>query len=106
MPEIAGMKTFYIQDSVNDSGNTRDFGYNLYGADSDTLNRAGLAFIEMLRAEKGLFDLSSSVDPSSKEIQLQLKPVAYDLGLNLRSVANQMGQSFFGSEALESTFFL
>ncbi|KID55336.1 acriflavin resistance protein [Pseudoalteromonas luteoviolacea] len=100
MPTIAGVKSLLVVDDVNDfGGGDGEFGYLLYGPDVDTLNAAGRQFIAMLQQEKGLFDISSTIDPPSKEVQLTLKPVAYDLGLNLADVANQIGNSFYGGEA-------
>jgi len=100
MPTIAGVKSLLIIDDVGSGGNRDgEFGYRLYGSDLPTLNAAGRRLIAMLQQEKGLFDISSSIDPESKEIQFVLKPVAYDLGLDLASVANQVGMSFYGGEA-------
>ncbi|MFC3033309.1 efflux RND transporter permease subunit [Pseudoalteromonas fenneropenaei] len=101
MPVIAGAKSIQVFDDVNGQGmgGNGEFGYRLYGPDIDVLNAAGRQLIAMLQQEKGLFDISSSIDPESKELQLQLKPVAYDLGLDLSSVANQVGMSFYGGEA-------
>ncbi|ALS97134.1 efflux RND transporter permease subunit [Lacimicrobium alkaliphilum] len=99
IPEIPGMKSFSIQDDVNGGGNDGDFGYLLFGSDLKTLNEAGRRFIAMLQEQEGLFDVSSTIDPASKEVQIQLLPVAYDLGLNLSTIANQVGASFFGTEA-------
>jgi multidrug efflux pump subunit AcrB len=99
LPTIPGMKSIRVVDSVNDFGNEGDFGYLIYGPDIETLNTAGRHFIAMLQQEKGLFDISSTIDPASKEIQMELKPVAYDLGLTLQSVASQVGMSFYGGEA-------
>lgn len=100
MPEIAGIKSLTIQDDVNGNpGGDGEFGYLLYGSDIDTLNAAGRQFISMLQQQKGLFDISSTIDPASKEVQLSLKPVAYDLGLDLQDIANQVGASFYGGEA-------
>ena len=99
IPEIPGMKSFTIQDDVNDSGDGDDFGYLLFGSDINVLNASGREFIAMLQQEDGLFDVSSTIDPASKEIQLELLPVAYDLGLNLSDVARQVGNSFYGGEA-------
>ncbi|MBQ4839699.1 efflux RND transporter permease subunit [Pseudoalteromonas luteoviolacea] len=100
MPSVAGVKSLLVIDDVNDEGSgDGEFGYLLYGPDVDTLNAAGRQFIAMLQQEKGLFDISSTIDPPSKEVQLSLKPVAYDLGLNLADVANQIGDSFYGGEA-------
>jgi len=99
MPTIPGMKSFTVRDSINGGGDDGEFGYLLYGSDISTLNAAGRKFIEMLQQETGLYDISSTIDPASKEIQLELKPVAYDLGLNLQTIANQIGASFYGGEA-------
>ena len=100
MPVIAGVKSLTITDDVNAPGNgDGDFGYLLYGSDIDTLNDAGRRFIQLLQQEDGLFDISSTIDPASKEVQMTLKPVAYDLGLDLASIANQVGASFYGGEA-------
>ena len=73
---------------MNDSGQGDDFGYLLFGSDINTLNQAGREFIAMLQQEEGLFDISSTIDPASKEVQMALLPVAYDLGLNLADVAH------------------
>ena len=99
MPIIPGMKSITIQDDINGGGNNGEFGYLLYGPDVETLNAAGLAFISMLQQEKGLYDVSSTIDPASKEIQMELLPVAYDLGLNLSSIASQVGASFYGDQS-------
>jgi len=99
LPKIPGLKSITIQDDVNGSGGDGEFGYLLYGPDVETLNKAGLQFIAMLQQEKGLFDISSTIDPASKEVQLSLLPVAYDLGLDLATIANQVGASFYGGEA-------
>ncbi|ATG79076.1 efflux RND transporter permease subunit [Pseudoalteromonas sp. 1_2015MBL_MicDiv] len=99
MPDIAGVKSLTIYDDVNGGGSDGEFGYLLYGSDIDTLNNAGRRFIELLQQQEGLFDISSTIDPASKEVQMNLKPVAYDLGLDLASIANQVGASFYGGEA-------
>ena len=99
MPVIPGMKSFTIRDSINGGGSQGEFGYLLYGSEIETLNAGGRRFIEMLQQQKGLFDISSTIDPVSKEIQLNLKPVAYDLGLDLSRIADQIGASFYGGEA-------
>ncbi|CAM4267078.1 efflux RND transporter permease subunit [Pseudoalteromonas ostreae] len=100
MPVIAGVKSLTIYDDVNSpDGGDGEFGYLLYGSDIDTLNDAGRRFIQLLQQQEGLFDISSTIDPASKEVQMSLKPVAYDLGLDLASIANQVGASFYGGEA-------
>lgn len=100
MPIIPGMKSITIQDNLMGGGDGNgEFGFMLFGADIELLNAAGREFISMLQQQEGLFDISSSIDPASKEIQIDLLPVAYDLGLDLSNIANQVGASFFGGEA-------
>lgn len=99
MPRIPGMKSFSVRDDVNGGRDGGEFGYLLFGPDLNTLNAAGLEFISMLQQQTGLFDISSTIDPVSKEIQLELKQVAFDLGLDLATIASQVGNSFFGGEA-------
>ena len=99
VPNIPGMKSFTVRDDVNGGGSGGEFGYLLFGPDVNELNDAGRYLIELLQGQEGLFDVSSSIDPVSKEVQMALKPVAYDLGLDLSSIASQVGASFYGGEA-------
>ncbi|MFD2179019.1 efflux RND transporter permease subunit [Veronia pacifica] len=99
IPAMPGVKSLTIQDSLMGGGDSGDFGYMLFGSDIETLNSAGLDLIASLQRQKGLYDISSSIDTGSKELQLSLKPVAYDLGLDLSTVAQQVGGSFYGGEA-------
>ncbi|WP_339768188.1 efflux RND transporter permease subunit [uncultured Paraglaciecola sp.] len=100
LPDIPGMKSITIIDDINGGGNDDgEFGFMLFGSDINTLNAAGREFISMLQQTDGLFDISSTIDPASKEIQMDLLPVAYDLGLNLAEIARQVGASFYGGEA-------
>lgn len=99
IPEISGMKSFTIQDDLNGGGDDGEFGYLIFGSDIETLNDAGRYLIDKLQGQTGVFDVSSTIDPSSKEVQMTLKPVAYDLGLDLATVAGQVGASFYGGEA-------
>ncbi len=99
IPEIAGMKSFTVRDDISGGGNGGEFGYLIFGSNLDTLNDAGRYLIDKLQEQKGIFDVSSTIDPASKEVQMSLKPVAYDLGLGLASIAGQVGASFYGGEA-------
>ncbi|MGF1777089.1 efflux RND transporter permease subunit [Vibrio nomapromontoriensis] len=99
MPTIVGLKSIVINDNVAGGEGGDEFGYLLYGPDMDTLNAAGRALIAELQQQTGLYDISSSMDTGSREVQLSLKPVAYDLGLDLASIAAQVGGSFYGGEA-------
>ncbi len=58
-----------------------------------------VSLFQSFSSKRGCFDISSSMDTGSREVQLSLKPVAYDLGLDLANVASQVGGSFYGGEA-------
>lgn len=100
MPDMAGVKSLVINDKVGQQDNNDgDFGYLIYGADFDTLDDAGRKMVEELQKQTGLYNISSTLDPAGKEIQLSLLPVAYDLGINLSDLASQLGANFYGGEA-------
>lgn len=99
MPDIPGVKTLTIQDDVNGGEDGDEFGYLLFGPDITTLNQAGRALMSRLNQQPGLYDISSSIDSGSQEVLISLTPVAYDLGLDLTTIAMQVGGSFYGGEA-------
>ncbi|EPN8544125.1 efflux RND transporter permease subunit [Vibrio alginolyticus] len=99
MPVIPGMKSIKIREQSAGGGDRDEFGYLLFGSNINELNEAGRYLIERLQQEEGLYDISSSIDSGSKEVLLSLAPVAYDLGLDLTMIAEQVGGSFYGGEA-------
>jgi len=98
LPEIPGMKKITIQDEVIDAGDDGELSYRIYGKDLDELNAAGRLLMQRLNQIDGLFDVGSSIDVANKEIQLELKSVAYQLGFTPTDVARQVGLSFYGGE--------
>ncbi len=99
MPELAGVRLIRVQDDVMNQGDQGALGYRLFGRDPEQLNQAGLALIEALSQVPGVYDISSTIDSASKELNLQLKPVAHQLGLTPADIARQVGFSFYGLEA-------
>lgn len=99
MPELPGVRLIRVQDDVMSMGGQNNLEYRLFGRDIDQLNQAGLALIADLAKIPGVFDLSSTIDSAGKELNLQLKPVAYQLGLTPADLASQVGSGFYGLEA-------
>ncbi|MCC5851887.1 MAG: efflux RND transporter permease subunit [Alkalimonas sp.] len=99
MPELPGVRLTRVIDDVLSMGGQNNLEYRLFGRDIDQLNRAGLALIADLAKVPGVFDLSSTIDSAGKELNLQLKPVAYQLGLTPADLASQVGAGFYGLEA-------
>ena len=100
MPQIPGVKSFTIQDSLMGGGREDgDISFRLEGNDETQLVAASLALKEKLNGLKGVSDVNDSRQSSAKEVQFQLKPLANVLGLTLANIASQVGNSFYGLEA-------
>ncbi|WP_082897117.1 efflux RND transporter permease subunit [Thalassotalea crassostreae] len=100
MPMIAGMKSLNTQDSL--FGNDRDDGdisFRLESTDDQQLLLASRDLKKKLNSLLGVSDVNDSSMNSAKEVQFDLKPVAYSMGLTLADVARQVGYSFYGIEA-------
>ena len=98
-PGIPGLKSLTINDDLNGSSENGDFGYRLYAPDIATLQAVSNAFVAELQNLPGVVDVNSTFDSAGKEIQLSLMPVAYDLGLTLQNIAQQVSAAFYGREA-------
>nr|WP_235869459.1 efflux RND transporter permease subunit [Veronia nyctiphanis] len=99
MPAMPGVQSLVIKDTVNARGETGDdFGFLLFSNDIAEVSRAGRYLMEQLSGKEGIYDLSSTIDLNSQELRLSLKPVAYDLGLTLKAVGQQLSEGFYGTE--------
>ncbi|WP_394129948.1 efflux RND transporter permease subunit [Shewanella maritima] len=100
MPQIPGVKSFKIQDSLFGGGrDDGDISFRLEGKNETQLVAAALALKTKLNSLKGVSDVNDSRQSSAKEVQFQLKPLAHSLGLTLANIAGQVGNSFYGLEA-------
>ena len=99
-PIIPGMKSLTVQDSLIGGGrDDGDISFRLEAKDEQQLVAASKELKAKLNSLKGVGDVNDSRQNSTKEIQFELKPQAYALGLTLRDVASQAGYSFYGLEA-------
>jgi len=99
MPALAGVRSIRVKDDLFANSQQRDLGFKLYGDDPVQLTQAGLAFIAALQQLPAVYDIGSTIDSGTKELNLQLKPVALQLGLTSTELARQVGHSFYGIEA-------
>ena len=100
MPQLPGVKSLTIQDDL--FGNDRDDGdisFRLEGKDYEALQAAVIELREKLASLKGVSDINDSRRQQTTEVQLNLKPLAYSMGLSLADVARQVGYGFYGIEA-------
>ena len=99
-PSIAGLKSLKVNDSLL-GGNRKDDGdiaFKLQSKDKEKLKLASELLFEKLSVLKGVYDVTTSHDKLSKELQFTLNPLAKSLGLTLRGVAIQVSQGFYGLE--------
>ncbi|WP_390594093.1 efflux RND transporter permease subunit [Simiduia litorea] len=100
MPALPGVKSLTIQDNL--MGNDRDDGdisFRLEGANEAELVLAIIDLRDKLSSLVGVGDINDSRRQQTQEVQLELKPLAYSMGLTLADVARQVGFSFYGIEA-------
>ena len=71
---------------------------SLLGNDLSQLNKARDLLVGELENLPSLKDITDSNQKGRRELNIQLKPRAYALGLTLREVAGQVRQGFFGQE--------
>ncbi len=71
---------------------------SLLGDDLTTLNNARDLMVTGMKNMPTLKDVTDSNQEGRRELDIQLKPRAYALGLTLNEVARQVRQGFFGQE--------
>ncbi|AOT08798.1 efflux RND transporter permease subunit [Pseudoalteromonas luteoviolacea] len=100
MPLLPGVKNLNIQDSISDGGrDDGDISFRLEGKDKETLKEVAQRLKDKLRTIEGVGDVNDSMQSATDEIQLELKPLAYSMGLTLADVASQVNFSYYGIEA-------
>ncbi|WP_404339555.1 efflux RND transporter permease subunit [Pseudoalteromonas mariniglutinosa] len=100
MPPLPGVKTLNIQDSIMNGGrDDGDVSFRLEGKDINQLKEVAAKLKEKLNSMQGVGDVNDSMQSATDEVQLELKPLAYSLGLTLSDVASQVSFSYYGLEA-------
>ena len=100
MPLLPGVKSLNIQDSISNNGrDDGDISFRLEGKDKAELREVAAHLKEKLASLEGVGDINDSMQSATDEVQLELKPLAYSLGLTLADVASQVNFSYYGLEA-------
>ena len=100
IPSYPGVKSLAIDDNLFGGGrDDGDVAFKLESTDDAQLLAAAKQLKAKLNSLKGVGDVNDSRQTSAKEVQLELKPLAYSMGLTLAEVASQVSYSFYGLEA-------
>lgn len=100
MPPLPGLKTLTIEDSIFGGGrDDGDVSFRLEGKNADELKAVSSKLKAKLQSMEGVGDVNDSLQSATDEVQLDLKPLAYSMGLTLADVASQVSFSYYGLEA-------
>lgn len=100
MPNLPGVKTLTIQDSIMNGGrDDGDVSFKLEGKNAQVLKEVAGKLKIKLQSMEGVGDVNDSMQSATDEVQLDLKPLAYSMGLTLADVASQVSFSYYGLEA-------
>lgn len=100
MPQLPGIKTLNIRDSIMNGGrDDGDISFRLEGKDKAQLKEVAEKLKAKLNTMSGVGDVNDSMQSATDEVQLELKPLAYSMGLTLADVASQVNFSYYGLEA-------
>ena len=100
IPNYPGVKSFTIGDNLFGGGrDDGDIAFRLESKNDAELLAAARELKVKLNSLKGLGDVNDSRQTSAKEVQFELKPLAYSLNLTLADIASQVSYSFYGLEA-------
>ncbi|MBA6389724.1 efflux RND transporter permease subunit [Colwellia sp. BRX10-3] len=100
IPNYPGVKSFTIGDNLFGGGrDDGDIAFRLESKNDAELLAAARELKVKLNLLKGLGDVNDSRQTSAKEVQFELKPLAYSLNLTLADIASQVSYSFYGLEA-------
>jgi len=100
IPNLPGVKSFNISDNLFGGGrDDGDIAFRLESKDDAQLLAASQELKTKLNSLKGVGDVNDSRQTSAKEVQFELKPLAYSMGLTLAEIASQVSYSFYGLEA-------
>ena len=100
IPNYPGVKSFTIGDNLFGGGrDDGDIAFRLESKNDAELLAAAKELKAKLNSLKGIGDVNDSRQTSAKEVQFELKPLAYSLNLTLAEIASQVSYSFYGLEA-------
>ncbi len=100
IPSYPGVKSLTISDNLFGGGrDDGDIAFRLESQNDAQLLAAAKELKAKLNTLKGVGDVNDSRQTSAKEVQFELKPLAYSMGLTLAEIASQVGYSFYGLEA-------
>ena len=94
--EIPGAESIQYRSQLLNIG--EPIAVRLLGSDLDILRQAALQVRGRLSTYPGVFDIADNLSDGKEELQVELRPEGYALGLSRRDIAVQLRQAFYGYE--------
>ncbi|MEW5249396.1 efflux RND transporter permease subunit [Microbulbifer sp. 2201CG32-9] len=94
----ASVDEMNIQHTINDSGSGISLNLSTASGNMDELRAAADAVKEALDGFAGVYDVRDNLVSARRDIEIQLKPNATNMGIGLADVARQVRQGFYGEE--------
>ncbi len=95
--QVPGAREVSYRAEIGRGGNPLEV--ELTGSDPDALDAAAAEVRARLGEYPGVFDVSDTTSDGKEEIELRLLPQAELLGIDVRQLARQVRNAFFGAEA-------
>ena len=96
--EIPDAESLNVANNIGREPGQADLEFNVTSKNSEDLISAIDDFMDKLRSYSSTYDVTSSLNSSITEIQIQLKPNAEKLGLTLGEITRQLRQAYYGEE--------
>jgi len=94
----ASVEEMNISATINDDGAGMSLNLSTASGDMDELRVAADAVKKQLDSYAGVYDVRDNLVSARRDIEIQLKPFATNLGIGLADVATQVRQGFYGEE--------
>ncbi|MFA0812426.1 efflux RND transporter permease subunit [Microbulbifer epialgicus] len=94
----ASVEEMDIASTINNGGNGMSLNLSTASGDMAELRAAADAVKEKLDTYTGVYDVRDNLTSARRDIEIQLKPYATTMGVNLADVARQVRQGFYGEE--------
>jgi multidrug efflux pump subunit AcrB len=94
---IPGAESIIFRASFFRAGDPINFQFS--GNSLDTLNTVGEEVKKRLATYPGVFEIADSLSDGKEELQIELSPQGYLVGLTRNDIVNQVGQAFKGLQA-------
>ena len=95
--KIPGMQSLSVRTEVGRAGEPIDVEFS--GTDIPSMRIVANKVRERLRSYPNVFDIKDNYSGGKEELNIELKPQAYALGLSLADIADQLRGSVFGIQA-------